>query len=188
MATWFGYFAPTVLLRQATISPAFRVHLACSGCTTLACVWNLWRTPSVGPLARRVHRVLGRVASVTSIVGTVCGYIAAWTDEGVPRGTAIGLSIVGVLQFFYTIKGMRAIRQAKYATGISKKQLIERHQEAMIELFYGCCLGSAWFRLPGWLGLVKVGSAPLWAQALGIVPPFFIIPLALRAHRSHSFF
>ena len=50
-------------------------------------------------------------------VGTVLGYVAAWTDEGIPRGTAIGLSIVGISQFKHTIRGYRYIKLAQSAVG-----------------------------------------------------------------------
>ena len=83
-----------------------------------------------GPAARRfakIHKILGRVALVLSLVGTVLGYVAAWTDEGIPRGTAIGLSVVGVFQFKHTIRGYRYIKLAQQAVG----DLIERYVDAV---------------------------------------------------------
>ena len=43
-------------------------------------------TPSEGRRFAKIHKILGRVALVLSLTGTVMGYVAAWTDEGIPRG------------------------------------------------------------------------------------------------------
>jgi len=143
---------------------------------------------SEGAQLAMVHKWLGRLAMITSLVGTTLGYVAAWTDVAVPRATAIGLSVVGVLQYWHTVKGYKAIKQAQASVGDERKRLIEIHRASMTNLYYGCCLGPAWFRLPGWLGLIKMGSAPLWAQAAGMLPPFIIMPMALRTSRDKTFF
>lgn len=189
-AAWFGYFAPASLARVAQkhpISPAFKAHLFCAVSTTLVCVWNLWKTPSEGELYRKVHKLLGRYAGICSILGTAFGYVAAWTDVGVPRGTAIGLSVVGVLQFKATFKGWRAIRQAQFSKAEERKALIHEHRVQMNTLFYGCCLGPAWFRIPKWLGLAKGPGVPLWVQIAGVLPPFAILPMAIRTSRDRTF-
>jgi len=191
VAAWFGHFAPRTIAASggvAHMSSAFRVHLLCACSTTLVCVWNHLYTPSEGAQLAMVHKWLGRLAMITSLVGTTLGYVAAWTDVAVPRATAIGLSVVGVLQYWHTVKGYKAIKQAQASVGDERKRLIEIHRASMTNLYYGCCLGPAWFRLPGWLGLIKMGSAPLWAQAAGMLPPFIIMPMALRTSRDKTFF
>ena len=170
------------------MSLPFRVHLICAGTTTIICVWNLWRTPSCGAVAKAVHKALGRIAMCTSLIGLSFGYIAAWTMPNVPRASAIGLSIVGLLQLKETLIGFRAIKQAQRAKGDEKKALIEKHRAAMHGLFFGCCLGPAWFRVPGWIGLIPAGQvAPPWVQFLGVLPPFVIVPLALKASAGKRF-
>ena len=47
----------------------------------------------------------------------------------------------------------------------------------MTRLYYGCCLGPAWFRIPSWLGLASPGSN---AQFIGIIPPIVCINVAIR--------
>ena len=133
----------------------------------------------------KIHKILGRVAMVLSLVGTVLGYVAAWTDEGIPRGTAIGLSVVGVFQFKHTIRGYRYIKLAQSAVGDEKKRLIDEHRKSMTRLYYGCCLGPAWFRIPSWLGLASPGSN---AQFFGIIPPIVCINMAIRTYENKSFF
>ena len=113
------------------------------------------------------------------------GYVAAWTDEGIPRGTAIGLSIVGVFQFKHTIRGYRYIKLAQSAVGDEKKQYVDEHRKSMTRLYYGCCLGPAWFRIPSWLGLASPGSN---AQFVGIIPPIVCINVAIRTYENKSFF
>ena len=167
------------------MSLAFRVHLLCACTTTLICVWNTLLTPSEGRRFAKIHKILGRVALVLSLVGTVLGYVAAWTDEGIPRGTAIGLSVVGVFQFKHTIRGYRYIKLAQQAVGDEKKRLIDEHRKSMTRLYYGCCLGPAWFRIPSWLGLASPGSN---AQFVGIIPPIVCINVAIRTYENKSFF
>jgi len=215
-AVWLGHFAPRTVAASggtAHMSAAFRIHLLCAVATTVCCISNLLFTPGDGAVFGRIHKWVGRLAVPASLVGTALGYVAAWTDVGVPRATAIGLAVVGVLQFTNTVQGVRAIRKAQErplragplvlsscssvdviarlctqaSTGDERKRYIEQHRAAMSSLYYGCCLGPAWFRLPGWLGLVKMGSAPLWAQAAGMVPPFILTPIAIRASRNKTF-
>ena len=55
----------------------------------------------------------------------------------------------------------------------------------MTRLYYGCCLGPAWFRIPSWLGLASPGSN---AQFFGIIPPIVCINVAIRTYENKSFF
>ena len=188
VVAWFGYFAPRALAAHGGVpamSLAFRVHLLCACTTTLICVWNTLLTPSEGRRFAKIHKILGRVALVLSLVGTVLGYVAAWTDEGIPRGTAIGLSVVGVFQFKHTIRGYRYIKLAQSAVGDEKKRYVDEHRKAMTRLYYGCCLGPAWFRIPSWLGLASPGSN---VQFVGIIPPIVCINMAIRTYEDKSFF
>jgi len=170
------------------MSTAFKIHLICACTCTLVCVWSTLFTPSMGKRIAKLHKALGKFAVVVSLVGTVFGYVAAWTDEGIDTGTAIGLSIVGVFQFKHTIRGYKYIKLAQKAVGDERKRLIDEHRKSMVRLYYGCCLGPAWFRIPSWLGLVEHKATPLWAQAAGIIPPIIVIRMAIKTYDRRTFF
>ena len=93
---------------------------------------------------------------------------------------------MGISQFKHTIRGYRYIKLAQSAVGDEKKRLIDEHRKSMTRLYYGCCLGPAWFRIPSWLGLA--GGTPLWTQFAGIVPPIVCINVAIRTYENKSFF
>ena len=77
------------------------------------------------------------------------------------------------------------IKLAQSAVGDEKKRLIDEHRKSMTRLYYGCCLGPAWFRIPSWLGLASPGSN---AQFVGIIPPIVCINMAIRTYENKSFF
>merc|ERR1712084_34206 len=83
------------ILEGRQISTAFKIHPGCAGTTSLVCIWNLCFSPSQGPTRAMLHRSLGKLGTLTSLLGLACGYVAAWCDADVPRGAAIGLSCVG---------------------------------------------------------------------------------------------
>jgi hypothetical protein len=76
-------------------------------------------------------------------------------------------------------------KRAQSAVGDEKKQLIDEHRKSMTRLYYGCCLGPAWFRIPSWLGLASPGSN---FQFVGIIPPIVCINVAIRTYENKSFF
>ena len=70
--------------------------------------------------------------------------------------------------------------------GVAEWRSRDEHRKSMTRLYYGCCLGPAWFRIPSWLGLA--GGTPLWTQFVGIVPPIVCINVAIRTYENKSFF
>ena len=190
LSTYFFGTTPRKL-EGKQMSTAFKVHLACACTTTYVCLWNLCFSPSQGPIRAMLHSGVGRLGMVTSLVGLGCGYVAAWYDEGVPRGTAIGLSCVGVLQLFYTVTGFRQIRAAQLATGELRKQLINQHIRSMNVLYYGACLGPAWFRVPEWAmaALDKdPHELPQGLMFVGLVPAFLLPGKGVSAVLRKRFF
>lgn len=188
---WFIFKAPQTL-KGKTLSAAFTVHLACSVTTASVCMWNLCFTPSQGPVIRTLHRGLGRLSVAASLVGLGFGYVAAWTDERVPRAGAIGLSAVGVLQLVLTLQGFNAIRSAAHAvTAAERSRLVTKHVESMNTLFYGACLGPAWFRVAAW-GAEAAGfdasDLPWWFEFLGMIPAILLPGSAVRSLKRRSFF
>ena len=80
VSVWFGYFAPRALEHGGgakRMSLAFKWHLICACLTTLICVFSTLFTPSMGRKIAAIHKVIGRVAVVLSLVGTFLGYVAA---------------------------------------------------------------------------------------------------------------
>ncbi|KAL1520252.1 hypothetical protein AB1Y20_023722 [Prymnesium parvum] len=189
---WFGLKAPAKLREhEHALSPAFRAHLLCSGVTSCVCMWNLCFSPSQGPLLAAIHKRLGRLGVATSLLGLSAGYVAAWTDEGVPRPTAAGLSAVGALQLYFTLAGVRHVRLAQHALGDERKRHLEKHAQAMNALFFGACLGPAWFRLPGWAAEAMgqdPKALPEGVMFLGMIPAVLMPRAAYLALSRRRFF
>jgi hypothetical protein len=193
VTTWFLYLAPKALKKHGgwdQLSVAFRLHLLCAASTTIFCLINLALTPLNTPHFRRAHKLIGKCLVCTSIVGTAFGYYISWFEE-TAFFVALALSFVGGLQLFATVSGFWAIKRAQDPSlpTEERKRLTELHRTMMTILFYGACLGPAWSRLPGWLGLLSEGKATTWwALLLSILPSFVLSPLHKRASKAGSFF
>merc|ERR1712196_268382 len=146
------------------------------GTISLVCLVNIFHTPSHGPRYCVFHRWLGRVGVVASFVGVAFGIITAWWERYSPetQGLSIGLTILGVLQTYFTIAGFWHVRKAvalRYRDTTDKdlfKKHIDAHKFNMIGLWMAC-LGPAWFRIPQMLG--ASASSPL--MFLGLIPTLF---------------
>ena len=83
-----------------------------------------------------------------------------------------------------TPSGYRYIRLAQHAVGDTRKLLVDHHMRAVNVLFYGACLGPAWFRIPEWAA-VAVGQDPQKlppsTMFLGMVPAILLSRLAISA-------
>ena len=60
---------------------------------------------------------LGRVGVATSLIGLLCGYIAAWTDQGVPRKTVRGMWIKDIVDKHVVTQTMLCCVSCERATG-----------------------------------------------------------------------
>jgi len=192
---WLGVKAPAQLAGKK-LSTAFAVHLTCAGATSVVCMFNLCFSPSQGPIQKKLHRYLGRLGVVTSLTGLAFGYIAAWTDKGVPRASAMGLSVVGILQLKTTLQGFHAIRSAAHAASPAEKNaLVKKHVSSMNILFYGTCLGPMWFRIVPWAVEAMAKAAgrdpetlPPVFMFLGMIPATLTPGLAITALAGRRFF
>ena len=142
---------------------------------------------------------------ISSTVGVIAGAIHSWTDPLIPRGQAISLSIVGILQAWYTANGYLCIKKAQKLTkeieilDIKKdekkrSELVKQknahileHKGYMQQLFYGACLGPFWFRVPQWMigaGMIPnevVAAFPRWVWSfVGLIPNVFIAGKAIE--------
>ena len=207
--TSFAFFFPTnpvfVEARERQpFGPWFLVHLTCAGAISFICLFNIFHTPSQGPKYCVFHRWLGRVGIIVSVVAALTGIIVAWWERYTPGliGQSIALSFLAVMQIFVTVKGYIVIRTAKQypsskESGVAvsaesvapldsaeeRKKWIEKHRYWMLFLWV-CCLGPAWFRVPG----VFFGASPNsnW-MFIALIPTNFWIPLYLRALEKKSF-
>merc|ERR1712217_766281 len=166
----------TAAEKRQPFGPCMKLHLICAGLISFICLWNVFHTPSHGPAYCVVHRWLGRCGMLASLIGLMFGLITAWwerySDDAM--GLAIGLSIVGCLQLYYTTTGYYAIYQAvsnRDNDDIFKEKVAE-HKAKMIGLWVSC-LSPGWFRIPQMLG--ASGDSSL--MFLGLVPAFFFGPL-----------
>lgn len=56
-------------------TPTMQVHIPFATLFFVCCAWNLFHTPSHGPVYRRVHKVLGWTAMVCGFFSVLTGYI-----------------------------------------------------------------------------------------------------------------
>ena len=68
------------LLRQN--GKGFAVHLVPSVVAIYLVTWNMFHTPSHGPVYRKVHKVAGKVAYVATWVSCLFGFYVTWGTYG----------------------------------------------------------------------------------------------------------
>lgn len=117
LVTSLAFFAPftfNIPLIEARnrqpFGPCMWTHLIGSVIISLACLWNIFHTPSHGNIYTILHRWIGRVGLVSSVVGAFFGFIVAWFERKIDTGQAIALTILGGCQIWWTFESYRTIR------------------------------------------------------------------------------
>lgn len=117
LLSWFAFGIPKLTANDPNILKSVIVvaHLAASLCTTIACIFNHWRTPNVlGQKWKIIHVYFGRFGVYCSVVGGVCGMwrvVHAWFAEG--KEFNVILMLVGAWQITCSVQLFRHIRRAK---------------------------------------------------------------------------
>ncbi|KAJ3303906.1 hypothetical protein HDV03_003379 [Kappamyces sp. JEL0829] len=140
-------------------------HLSMAMLTGWIMAWNLFHSPSHGPIYRSLHRWLGRASLLTGLVSTICGFLIVWvkktsSQDGASFGVgfSIGISVGGVLQVLAQFMGFYYI----------KRGLVQKHKYCMHGAFFGGCLIPAIMRLPHLIG-VDIPSWYYWCYAIPLV-------------------
>ncbi|EQC29330.1 hypothetical protein SDRG_12999 [Saprolegnia diclina VS20] len=183
LSLWFTVYCGLGILlgalpppSSAPVGPAFALHLVTCGLISWICIWNLFHTPSHGPLYRSVHKVLGRAAMLSGALSASSGFYAAWVERYNPNnvGFSIGISIGGALQLAAQALGWYYVRQND----------IPKHQVFMSAVFFhGCCI-PLWMRFPRF---VLDMAIPDWWNGAAVVVAAGIGLLALLAQRHKRF-
>ena len=184
LAIWFLFvYAPPRF--HSGLSWMSIVHFVGAYSFYLVCIWNIFHTPSHGSVYRNLHVWLGRYAMVLGYVATAFGFYVTWRPGSyVPRSSAIGLSVGGVLQVFVQTRAWYSMRRARQIVDDpeKKQKLIESHAGDMVAAFLLACGIPAAIRLSG-----QVPSLPEGAT-LGICIAILVIatPLCERALKKNS--
>lgn len=171
---------PLMEARQTQpFGPCMKIHLFASAIISFACLWNVFHTPSHGDMYKNVHRWVGRIGLIASLFGAVFGFFVAWVERKIPSGQAIGLTILGIGQIYWTIMSYRTIRKIKDLVGDDpsseeyqekEKEIIGNHKMAVLNLWV-FCLTPAWIRFPQIFG--ASANSPLLFLPFLIASPFF---------------
>jgi len=168
-------------------SAVFWMHITLACFTYVACMWNVFHTPSHGPWYANVHILVGRTAVFTSLLGFCLGMVAAWwpgyrPGYKTPFGFAIGITSGGIAQIICTIVGFSAIKlhqweKEKLVPDEKRKQIYLRiHIGTMLGLFFPSCGTPAVIRLFAMVGMKMQVGLPV-----GITIFAIMIPLTTRA-------
>lgn len=168
--------------KRQHFGPFMWIHLIGVCIISFVCLWNIFHTPSHGPRYKVIHRWLGRIGMVASLIGASFGLLTAWFERFTDYGGAIGLSVLGIYQSVYTYYTYTNIRNAikkreshgQFPTEEQKQEemdLIDKHKQAAMGLWV-CCLAPAWFRIPQLFGYSY--DSPLQFIALVFTTPFFL--------------
>lgn len=165
--------------------PCMKTHLVGSCIISFACLWNFFHTPSHGQTYRVIHRWVGRIGLVSSIIGAVFGIITAWFERKVDFGLAIGLTVLAFMQTYYTIASYITIRAAIQKRRMNElastptteeqkeeeEKLIGKHKDAVVRLWI-TCIAPAWFRIPQIFG--ASADSPMMFLAFLFTTPFVL--------------
>ncbi|OQR97974.1 hypothetical protein ACHHYP_09370 [Achlya hypogyna] len=178
LSLWFtAYKGLAVLFGSATtesgkpVGPVFAIHLVTCCLISWICIWNLFHTPSHGPIYRTMHVVLGRSAMISGVLSAGAGFYAAWWEryDTSNLGFTIGVSVGGCLQLVAQTAGWYFIRQRN----------VLKHQKAMYSVFFYGCLIPMWLRFPN---LVFGLPIPDWWSIVAIACSVALCRLAFAAH------
>ena len=168
----------------------FWIHIAFACFTYIACMWNVFHTPSHGPWYTRAHILIGRAAVIASILGFAFGLWMSWgPGTNTPIGLAIGLTSGGIAQVLSTIIGLIAIKlyqqeNAKLVPDdIRKSWYLRIHIASMLALFLPACGTPAVMRLFAGIGLDKKIGLPV-----GVAIFSAFIPLTIRSLNNKTWY
>ena len=128
------------LRRELNVGPWFTIHLFTASLVSWICIWNLFHTPSHGPLYRKIHRIVGWIGIITGLVSSITGFVTAWYERyvGVTSFIIFGITIGGTVQLICPFFGLYYIKRGN----------IKMHMMCMNAVFFGGCLIPAMLRLP----------------------------------------
>lgn len=177
LSLWFtvGKGLPLLAIFNSTGKPwsAF-VHILAASIISWICLWNLFHTPSHGPIYKLLHVWLGRISLIVGTISVVLGYAVVWYFEYSSFGPSpfgIGISIGGALQTMSMFSGYYCIRlylkckqdstaselilsdsekERHRQEGLTKKMAgyMTAHKAHMTFFFFGGCLIPAFIRFP----------------------------------------
>jgi len=188
----FSFNKPLIEARERQpFGPYMQIHLYSAGIISFVCLINIFHTPSHGPTYKVVHRWLGRVGLVASILASIFGFITTWFERFVSYGMSIGLSILAVQQIIYTFLGYASIRTAikkqrelkeiqmnsDYVELTEEEQMKEREVKEYVEMhkffmagLWVCCLAPAWFRIPWIVANVPINGPVITISIVATTP------------------
>ena len=168
IACWFLFIhSPPILVKKKVLyDPPFLAHLFGAYGIYIACIFNTMVTPTTfDGEGRKYHVIVGRIGMVAGIVGVILGFFCTWwpTREWNGLGFAIGISIGGLSQAFFQLRGYRAIRKYKSIKAKileegddtsnldtltqEKNEALYTHIESMIGVFLPACTIPALMRV-----------------------------------------
>eukprot|EP00475_Leptophrys_vorax_P043053 TRINITY_DN8164_c0_g1_i1.p1 TRINITY_DN8164_c0_g1~~TRINITY_DN8164_c0_g1_i1.p1 ORF type:complete len:243 (-),score=60.22 TRINITY_DN8164_c0_g1_i1:74-802(-) len=169
------------------VGPFFAFHLIGSYIIVLACIWNMFHTPASGPLFKKAHLIIGKIAVPSSVIGAFAGMIAAWWERKLAFANSVGLTCAGIVQIVTTVLGFYAIYKARRVSGEAERsKWINTHQNCMNVLFFIGCMTPALVRLMFYIVNANAfgGSGVLIGMLVGIALLSGFTVRAIRAAKS----
>jgi len=114
--------------RIATDGAVMATHIPFAFLFVVACAWNLFHTPSHGPLYRRLHKIVGWSALIIGFCSVVTGYMyILGGGSQADLGTKILMMAIGLMQLVLQLLGLWYVRGYKW---------IHMHSSMMTYMFY----------------------------------------------------
>jgi len=156
----------------------FWMHITLACFTYIACMWNVFHTPSHGPWYANIHILVGRTAVFTSLVGFSLGMVAAWGPGSTTSfGFAIGITSGGIGQIICTIIGFSAIKLHQWEKEKPvpdekwKQRYLRIHIGTMLGLFFPSCGVPAVMRIFEMVGMKMQVGLPVGLTIFAIMIP-----------------